>query len=149
MTNYEKTNDQKKRLIKTIFYLSFILLLTLISCKEEPLPDCGCNSETIKVIPENSKLNGQISFKKHSNSNDTYYNDTYWIGFVEPNCSNCVHHMIVCNESFIPGNIKTLINTNGIVNIKFSGNLKKICKKTFDVADVTYQRIILTKIELQ
>ncbi len=150
ITKYKKTNNKKRSLITTIFCLSFALLLTLISCKEEePLPDCGCNSETIKVIPENSKLNGQISFKKHSNSNDTYYTDKYWIGFVEPNCSNCIHHMIVCNENSIPSNIKTLINTNGIVNIKFSGNLKNICNKTFDVADVTYQRIILTKIELQ
>ena len=149
MSKDKKTNKNKKNLIKAIFYVSIALFLLLISCKEEQLPDCGCNSETIKVIPETSKLNGQISFKKHSNSNDTYYTNKYWIGYIEPSCSNCIHHMIVCNENLIPDNIKTLIHTNGTVYIKFSGNLKEICKKTFDIADVTYHRITLTKIELQ
>jgi len=142
-------NNRKIYFTKTIFYLSFALFLTFISCKEGTLPDCGCNSETITTIPENPITIGQISFKKQIDVNDIYYTEKYWIGFVEPNCSNCIHHMIVCNENFIPNEIKTLINSNRILNIKFSGYLKDICEKKFDLADVTYQRITLTKIEIQ
>lgn len=147
----KKTKQNKMKFIKNTFYLTLFTLVLILtnSCKDDTLPDCGCNSETITTIPENSNTIGQISFKEQLNVNDTYYTDKYWIGFVEPNCSNCIHHMIVCNDNFIPNEIKNLINSNGIVNIKFSGYLKDICKKQFDVADVTYQRITLTKIEIQ
>ena len=80
---------------------------------------------------------------------DTYYNNTFWIVYQEENCSNCIHSMIVCNEDLIKNKFGNVLNNNEIIQVKFSGHLKEICKKTFAPADYTYQRIILTSIEKQ
>jgi len=63
----------KRSLMKTVIYLSFALVITLVSCKDKPIPDCGCDSEPRTSIPENSMLVGQISFKEQIDINDTYY----------------------------------------------------------------------------
>ena len=57
--------------------------------------------------------------------------------------------MIVCNDSFITNDILNILNTQPEVSIKFTGELREVCKKRFDLADITYERITLTKIELQ
>lgn len=134
--------------MKTIFFL--IISTGLISCRDEPQPvDCGCSSIARTTIPESANLIGQISYKYQSDPNDNFYNDTFWISYTEPNCSNCVHTMIVCNESFLPEELTMLSTTLEMKQVIFAGELKETCEKIFSPADYTYERIILTKIELQ
>jgi hypothetical protein len=57
--------------------------------------------------------------------------------------------VIVCNEDILNQQILNLKSNGQNLNVKFSGHLKEICKKKFDVADVTYENIVLTKIEVQ
>jgi hypothetical protein len=89
---------------------------------------------------------GQINYKEQTQTN-SYYTNKYWITHVEPDCPICVHHMIVCNESLITDDIIYLLKSQELVNVKFSGHLKEVCEKRIDIASITYQRIVLTKIE--
>ncbi|RTY83160.1 hypothetical protein EKL99_06195 [Flavobacterium sp. ZB4P23] len=135
--------------MKNLLFL-FATLFTISSCsKDDKTPDCGCDSEIRTTIPESANLIGKISYKKQLDQNDNYYNDKFWIGYTEQNCVNCVHKMIVCNEEILNQQILNLKSNGQTLNIKFSGHLKEICEKTFDVADVTYENIVLTKIEVQ
>ena len=145
----------KKSKIKSNFLFklfSFLLIsLFISSCSsgnETPLPDCGCESKTLATIPESSDLVGELFYKTQTNNPmDTYYNDKYWIVYQQPNCSNCISSMIVCNEDFIENILWDLKNENYSVEVQFSGHLKEICEKTFAPGDYTYQRITLTKIQ--
>ena len=153
-------NNRKKRLTKTISYLSFSLFLILISCKSDDTPtDCGCHSEIINTISENTGLIGKL-FYKNSNTGNNYNNYKYWIVYVEQNCTNCIHSMIVCNENIL-SNINNIpeLNKGAIFNsitelddaldVQFSGHLKEICNPIFHPADYTYENITLTNIEQQ
>jgi len=137
---------------KVICYLS-ITALTLISCKnnDDTPPDCGCGSETRTTIPESANLVGRIVFKTQNYSTDTYYNNHYWITYIEKTCSNCIHRMIICNEDILGNDFVDLLNLpqGEYVEVNFSGFLKEICQKRFAPADVTFERIILTSIERQ
>ena len=64
---------------------------------------------------------------------------------------NCVHHMIICNEEILGNQFEDVVNLppGEFVEVKFSGDLKEICQKKFDLADITYERITLTSIERQ
>jgi hypothetical protein len=133
---------------KTLMALLVPFITCFSSCKEEA-PDCGCDAEVRTTIPESANLIGQIAYKYQIDPNDNYYNDTYWISYEEEDCSNCIHTMIVCNESFLPQELTEVSITREMKSIKFAGHLKEICEKTFAPADYTYERIILTKIEIQ
>lgn len=144
-----KINSQKRG------YIIFCLLIftTLFySCKsdDETPPDCGCDSETRKTIPQSANLVGRLAFKSDE-SIDPYYTNQYWITYIEQNCTNCVHHMIICNEDILGNQFNDIINLpqGEFVEVKFSGNLKEVCQKRFDLSDVTYERITLTSIERQ
>ena len=133
---------------KLLIILLALFTVCFSSCKEET-PECGCDAETRITIPESANLIGQIAYKYQIDPNDDYYNDTFWISFVEENCSNCIHTMIVCNESFLPKELAELSTSGESRRVQFAGHLKGICEKTFAPADYTYERIVLTKIEIQ
>ena len=136
-----------------LILLCFSIMLVLNNCKnreEEPKTlDCGCNSKVLNTIPESANLIGLIKYKMQLDPNDNYYNNKFWITYTEQNCGNCVHHMIVCNESILPQQVLNLKNSGGNISVKFSGQLKEICEKKFDLADITYENITLTKIQVQ
>ena len=142
--------NKSNRLKKLITYLLFFTILFFSNCKkdDDSPSNCGCNSDIVTVIPESAELTGTISYKEQTQSN-SYYTNKYWVTYTNSNCSNCVRHMIVCNVSFITNDILNILNTQPEVSIKFTGELREVCKKRFDLADITYERITLTKIELQ
>jgi hypothetical protein len=126
--------------------VSVILLTSLcISCGKDK-PDCGCESDVTTTIPDSSFPTGIIRYKKQLDPNDTYYLNTYWITYVEPNCGNCGHSMIVCNEAFLVG-FEDLRGSRDVDTVKFAGQLRKLCTQTVHPADYTYEHITLTKIE--
>jgi len=144
-----------------ICYFAFILFL-IISCKNKANihPNCGCESETSTTIPNTENLVGKLFFKNDTVGNN-FNNQKYWIVYVDKNCVNCVHNLIVCNEEFLSpiNHIPTLKHVNDIIgnvseiengiDVKFSGELKFICNPIFAPGDYTYENIILTSIELK
>lgn len=90
-----------------------------------------------------------MGFKRQFHPLDTYYIDHYWITYIEPDCSNCVHHMILCNEDILGDDFDDLkgLPLGEDIEVEFSGHLKPICELKFDQADVTFERITLTSIE--
>lgn len=147
-----KTKNNSKS-IKKIFILCFslTLLISTFSCnKNDDNPTCGCNSDIRATIPESANLIGQLVYKRQLDQNDNFYNNKFWITYVEPDCNNCVHHMIVCNENFLSSfnDVKELPNGQSI-SVQFSGHLKETCTKIFSPADYTYEHITLTNIERQ
>jgi hypothetical protein len=146
-----KTRNSTQNVVKlTIYYLAFATLLIVSGCnKDEKTPDCGCDSPITKTIPETANLTGEIWYHKQSDPKDDYYINKYWIVYNDPNCLNC-HKMIVCNEEILSAfsDLKSLPSEKAI-KIKFSGHLKDVCKKRFDIAENTIEHIVLTKIERQ
>jgi len=136
---------------KSKLFLLFVFFI-LTNCKNNDedlqIEKCGCNSVVTKKIPESANLIGEIKFKTQLDPNDTYYNNKFWITYVEANCVNCVHHMIVCNENILPQEILKLKNSSKTISVKFSGDLKEICEKIFAPADYTYENITLTTIQI-
>lgn len=140
--------------LKVLFKLICCFVVTLIinSCyNSDTTPDCGCESETLRTIPKSANLIGRIVYKTQIDPNDNYYNDYFWITYIEQNCFNCIHHMIICNEEILGSNFNDLFDLGEVefIEVKFSGHLKEICIKKIDIADVTYERIVLTSIERQ
>jgi hypothetical protein len=154
------TNTINKNRVFTII-LSFLgLMILLNSCydKNDIKPSCGCESETKTTIPESANLTGKLFFKNDSRGNN-YYNRKYWIVIIPNDCGNCVHNLIVCNDSFLNTitNIPILTNVHdiiaspneldGAIDVKISGYIKPICNPIFAPADYTYENIILTSIK--
>jgi hypothetical protein len=145
--------------LTVLCYLGFTLFF--YSCKDDDAPpNCGCDSVTKITIPESANLTGKLFFKNDSNGNN-YNNQKYWIVYIEENCVNCVHNLIICNDDFLNSisNIPTLSSINdiigsvneldGAIDVKFSGDLKIICNPIFAPADYSYDNITLTSIEQQ
>ena len=102
------------------------------------------------TITESDEQTGTISYKRQLDPKDNYNNEKFWIGYIDPNCSTCIHSYIVCNEQILNEfNYLISANTNETVNIKFAGSIREICEKSFNSANLTYNRITLTKIKLQ
>ena len=120
-----KSKLSPKDAIFNIFKLTSFLLMTIVvvNCKNrnDENPNCGCNSEVTHSIPESANLVGSIYFKTQLDPKDNYYNNKFWIIYTEPNCVNCIHHMIVCNENILPADIIHLKNTGGTISVKFLG----------------------------
>lgn len=143
-----KLSNRLKVAFTVICCIGFSILFN--GCKDETPPDCGCESETRTTIPESVSLIGQIGYKAQIDPLDVYKNNTFWIGFTEKNCSNCIHHMIVCNEDILGNEFDDIIISGEAVDVKFSGNLKKICElPNAWLADETFELITLTSIERQ
>ncbi len=139
------------KLNKFIFLLLLVIPILIIGCEKDKTPtDCGCNSKIVYTITETKELTGTISFKKQLDPNDNFYNNKFWIGYEDPNCSTCAHSLIVCNEDLLAefNDLRTLpIDTS--VKIKFAGQIRETCEKIFHPSNSTYDMITLTKIEKQ
>lgn len=138
----------KKVLFILLCYISIILLFK--NCKQDDFQsECGCESEALTTIPETCNLKGQLSFKS-VNTLNPLYNNHYWITFIEHNCSNCVHHMIICNHKILTEKCKEVrkLSEDEFIQINFSGHLKEICNDALTSENITYKRITLTSIQL-
>ncbi|AZQ65636.1 hypothetical protein EI427_25720 (plasmid) [Flammeovirga pectinis] len=147
-------------LIKTFFHANIVFLLFLISCTEVPPPvsECGCESQTISRI---MNITGKLFYKKDSTGND-FNNGKYWIINTDENCINCVHHFIICNDNLLLNSITNIPNVENyseifgneyqverLLDIQFTGELKRICNPIFSPADYSYYNTYLTKITLK
>lgn len=139
------------RLKKYILFLFFPTFILINGCEKDKITsDCGCDSKVVFTIEDTKELTGTISFKKQLDPNDTFYNNKFWIGYTDPNCSTCTHSLIVCNENLISefNDLRTLsIDTS--IKIKFAGHIRETCEKIFHPSNSTYNMITLTKIEKQ
>lgn len=142
---------------KTCLMLLLPLLLIGNSCDDDT-PDCGCGSETVISIEEPEKLTGRLFYKNDTIGNN-FNNQKYWIVYVEENCTNCVHHMIVCNEAILSkiqtipefSDVGDFINypthyENGL-EVELSGKLQSVCDRPIALGDYTYNTIFLTSID--
>ena len=147
-----KTKNKSKSIIKiSILCFSLTLLISTFSCnKNDDNPTCGCNSDIRATIPESANLIGQLVYKRQLDPSDNFYNNKFWITYVEPDCNTCIHHMIVCNENFLSSfnDVKELPIGQSI-SVQFSGQLKETCTKKFDISSISYEHITLTNIERQ
>ena len=155
-----KNLTNKTKVALTILcYLGFTLFMN--SCKDDDTPpNCGCESETRTTIPESANLVGKLFYKDNVDGTN-YYDHHYWIIYIEENCSNCIHHMMVCNEELLEqiSNIPVFTDVGDFINypshydnalsVKFSGDLKIICQDVIAPGDYTQERITLTSIEQQ
>lgn len=130
--------------IQIIFFLLIPLILT---CKEDMQPtDCGCSGPVQFTIEDSDKQSGYL-FMNDDNSGNNVPDYNYGIWFDEPNCSNCIHRFLVCNDNFL-SELQEIPNYPG-VQVLFSGTSTNLCKEPFKPADETFNHIILTKLELQ
>lgn len=140
-----------KKTNKYTVYLLFSIFILISGCERDKTPtDCGCDSKIVFTIEDTKELTGTISFKKQLDPNDTFYNNKFWIGYTDPNCSTCTHSLIVCNENLLAefNDLRTLsIDTS--IKIKFAGHIRETCEKIFHPSNSTYNMITLTKIEKQ
>ena len=126
----------------------FAIAIFFANCKkEQEKEECGCNGIIQFTIPKESPLDGVIGYKIQLDTLDNFYNDKYWLAYVEPNCDNCVHHFILCNDDILTSDLKSNILSGSTITVKFSGIVTETCQKIFAPADYTYNHIILTKIE--
>ena len=132
---------------KQLFILGLLFSL-IVGCEKEENSNCGCESVIIDTIPVSAGLTGQLSYKKQLDTNDDFYNNKYWVTVVDSNCVYCFLNLIVCNEDLLD-NFNYLKNsdTSVTVTVNFSGYHKKICKDFYGIPEVSYHRIVLTKIE--
>lgn len=140
--------------MKTIFSLFIITIVTILSTNNsgchKPNTDCGCDAPTRTTIPSSTSLIGTIRYSSQNVPNGYIFKNKFFITYIEANCVNCVHYMIVCNEDILPPTVLGLKNdTTQQKTIKFAGNLKLTCDKLYAPADYTYENIFLTKIEMQ
>lgn len=141
--------------MKTLRFKHLLILICLsislgAACDKDDKTksDCGCDSETLATIPESANLIGLIWYKTNKDLNDDYYTNKYWISVVVKD-SDKADHYIICNEDILSDDIIELAKTSEDTKVKFAGQIKEICEKKFDVAERTYSRIVLTKIELK
>lgn len=141
----------KKQLIIILFLLPLTIFL-FNSCKKKTNSDCGCNSPIVKTISDTNMLVGRISYKKQLDPNDNFYNNTYWLGYIDSAfCSICSVSFVLCNEDILPIEIEQLktLPTGSYFEVKFSGSAKELCQKKFDIPEHSFYHITLTKIEKQ
>lgn len=158
--------NKKNSLKKTMPYLIFFTILTLISCKNDDNNDtpqnCGCDSETLFTIP-NQELQIPIEeqkrgllFYKHPEVIDGFYDDNeynnrFWI-FQNSPCNSCRSHLIICNEEIFGTEYDYLKQSGSYdsIPIHFTGNAKQTCKGLIALpTNYSYNEFILSSIENQ
>ncbi len=124
-------------------------ILFFAQCKKDKNIDCGCSGEITRIISDTNQLVGKISYKKQLDANDNFYNNTYWIGYTDSAfCSICSVSFILCNEDILSSELKQLKNyPDSSIDIKYSGYVKELCQRPFDISEHSYYHIFLTKIE--
>lgn len=124
-----------------------LITLTRIAKYDYDPAVCGCNSPVWSEIPDSNPLLGTVRYKRQLDPLDIYYNNRYWITYVEPYCINCVHSMVVCNEDMMV-EFENLRDSGASDTIRFAGQLQRLCMHPFAwPADYTWDQITLTKIE--
>jgi hypothetical protein len=140
--------------MKQIILISLILFtITTISgfnCKKNNLSDCGCNAPIRATITESQNLIGKIGFNDQPIQGYDSYKNKFIIVYTESNCTNCIHHMVVCNEDILTNEMLLLRNNpSATLNVVFAGQLKPVCDKLWGTGDETNEFITLTKITKQ
>ena len=94
-----------KKRVMIIFILTIIII---VGCKKEidEKNDCGCNGIIQYTIPDTLPIEGTISYKIQLDTLDDFYNNKYWFGYTEQNCSNYIHSFILCNDKFLSLDLK-------------------------------------------
>ena len=136
-----------KRIFLFIVILFSLTALVGSSCKKTNQPNCGCDAPTRITIQDSANLIGTIEYNKYYNDNN--FKNKFTIIFIERNCSNCVHTMVICNVVILPQRVLDLKLNNQPLQVKFAGDLKPFCEKIIAPGDYTYESIFLTKIEVQ
>lgn len=125
-------------------------VLLLLGCEKDIRKDCGCDAPVTATITESASLIGDVGYNAEAIQGYNSYKDKFMISYTEINCGNCVHTMIVCNEDVLPSAVLALRNDpTRQLSVTFAGHLKPVCNKIFAPGDYTYEKIILTKIEIQ
>jgi hypothetical protein len=120
------------------------------SCKKNNQPECGCDAPIRTTITETQNLVGKIGYNDQAIQGHDSYKNKYVIVYIEVNCSNCIHYMIVCNENMLTSEMLALKNSPSIsLNVNFAGHLRPICDKIIGPGDETHEFITLTKITKQ
>ncbi|MEC3905969.1 hypothetical protein VOI54_02955 [Tamlana sp. 2201CG12-4] len=153
----------KNTKVASVFIICLGLTLIISGCNDdETPPDCGCNSETIYNIPNDDvqvpveeQKTGLLFFKHPENIDGFYddelYNNRFWIFQGTEGCHNCQRNFIICDENLIGAEYDYLKqqNINDSLQVKFTGNAKRLCLIKVIPADYDYKEIVLTSIELQ
>lgn len=124
-----------------------LLLLIVMGCacskKSNSVEEktCGCNSPNLNSsVIEGREFEATISYVNEEKT--LYYPNTFWITYG-------TNHFIVCNEDILPQVIKELkANSEKSFRIKCKGHTKKLCSQPISKATVTYNHIVITKIDL-
>lgn len=149
--------------MKNALFLSFMFGLLLTSCKnDDTLPDCGCNSETLLTIPDETLQTPTedqkkgLLFYKHQQDIDRFYNDEeyknrFWILRKTEDCNICETYFIVCNESVLGAEYDYLRqeNINDTLEVEFTGNVKQLCELRATPVAYGYGEIVITEIKQQ
>lgn len=134
----------KKFRIKVVSSI-VIMLLIISSCdKGNEKKNCGCDSETIFTIQDADEQRGYV-YKTVPVVGDNVPSSDFTIMFSEPDCGNCKHFFLVCNDSFL-SSLDDIPNYPGI-EVKFSGHAMELCSKPIAPGDYTYNYITLTKVQ--
>lgn len=138
----------KKGILFVLSCFGFILLFKNSSIDNLQL-NYGFYGKALTTIPQSCILKGQIAYRSFM-SEDPIYKEHYWITFTEPNCSNCVHHLFICNHEILGDQCEVIKNLSEgeFIEIKFSGQLKDFSQNVLTSTKATYQLINLTYIEI-
>ena len=152
------------RTMKNAIIFTLVVTILLYSCgkNDETLPNCGCDSNTLLTIPNESiqipveEQKRGLLFYKHPEIIDGFYDDDeynnrFWI-FQNFPCSSCKSHLIVCNEEILENKYDYLKQDEvyDSVPILFSGNTKHTCKEFIVLpTNYSYNEFILISIENQ
>jgi len=128
-----------KRLLKCA-----ILLMLTSACHQEDNQNCGCSGEISFTIEANDDQNGYL-YKNTENSGDFLPDYNYGIWYAEPDCANCIHYFLVCNDKFLadPGDIPAYPG----MEVTFSGQAKELCESPLSIPEYTYNQITLTSLQ--
>jgi hypothetical protein len=140
--------------MKHLFNLAVIIFsftfLSSSSCKKKTQTDCGCDAPIRTTITETQNLIGRIGYNDQAFQGYNSYKDKFIIVYTEANCSNCIHYMVVCNESVLSTEMLSLKNnSSATLNVNFAGHLRPVCDKIIGPGDETHEFITLTKIVKQ
>lgn len=143
-------------------------ILGISACtKEEESKNCGCDSETAYIIPNEEfedvygippeeQMAGEL-FYKHNEVVDGFadhveeFENKFWIFQGTKGCGNCERKFIVCNENLVGEEFQYLKNEGEYdsIPVQFSGEVKPYdeCIAPFIApADIYYATIKLNSI---
>ncbi|MCK0201650.1 hypothetical protein MWN41_01300 [Ornithobacterium rhinotracheale] len=136
---------------KLLAYCMAIALLSLVtsSCKndddEKNYDKCGCHAKPLYTI---NGEEGTITYDNGSVTENNPYPNTYRIELNTSTPSTNIY--IVCNEDFIPIQIKKLAkDENKSISVVFHGKVSEKCQGIMSTANYSFFRINLTQIKIK